>query len=134
MQSVPLRVFDERCGSVKAEPVIVEHRGGEFCKVMHLEPRRCICQQRKARGVRLGKAVVGKGHDVCDNLFLYVGLDVALVHSCAQAFLDLCQTFVGSFKAERAAQLFCLTASKSGNDHRHSQKLLLKERHTERAF
>src|SRR6478672_9678218 len=84
--------------------------------------------------MRLGKAVVSECHNVCGDFVLYVLVDAAFGHAGAEAFFDLCETFVGAFETERTAKLFGLAARKSRDLHRHPKKLFLKKWYTKRAF
>src|SRR5215204_4254255 len=115
MQSMSLSIFHKRCGGIKSERVVIEHRRHETCTVMDYEIRRRICEQRKAVGVRFWKAVVSERLDAGDDLVLCRLVDVVARHPGPQVCFDLLHSSVRPFEAHRASQFFGLTARKPGD-------------------
>ena len=64
---MPLRIFHENGGCVKAHWLVVEDGAGEGGEILHFEIGRCIGDEREAGSVGLGEAIEGEGADVLDN-------------------------------------------------------------------
>ena len=128
-----LRVLDERRRVVEPHRLVVEERRVERRRVVHLEIRARVREQREAGGVRLGKPVQRERRDRRDDLLGRVAGDALPRHALAQLHFDLLHPLLGSLEAHRAPQLLGLAAGEAGGHHRHPQQLLLKQRHAERA-
>src|SRR5687767_8713498 len=63
LQSMPLRILDQCRGAIETHGLVVQYRGGEGRKIMTLQVRACIRDQRKACGMRLRKPVKCEGRD-----------------------------------------------------------------------
>ena len=81
-----------------------------------------------------GKSVHGEGRDALHDILLRLGADAVARHAGAQAAFEILHALHGAAHAHGAAQLLGLSAGEAGNGHSHAQKLLLKERHAERAL
>ena len=68
LDAVALRVLDDRRRAVEAHRLRVEQRAGELGRVVHLDRRRRVDEQREARGVRLGEAVLAEAVDLLVEL------------------------------------------------------------------
>ena len=67
LDAVPPRVLHELRRRVEAHRLAVEQRGAERRRLVPLEPRRGVDQQREARRVRLGKAVFAEALDLLED-------------------------------------------------------------------
>ena len=56
-QSVPLRVFHQCGGAVKAHRLVVEHGGSESSQIMAFQIGARVCNKREAGGMGFGKTV-----------------------------------------------------------------------------
>ena len=79
-----LRVLDQRRRMVEPHRLVVEERRVERRRVMHLEIRARVGEQREAGGVRLGKAVQRERGDRRDDLLRRLAGD-ALAAPCPRA-------------------------------------------------
>ena len=128
-----LRVLDERRRVIEPHRLVVEERRVERRRVMHLEIRARVGQQREARRVRFGKSVQRERRDRRDDPLRGLAGDALPRHALAQLHFDLLHPLLGSLEAHRAPQFLGLAAGESGGHHRHPQQLLLEQRHAERA-
>ena len=119
---------------VEPHGLIVEERRVERRRVVHLQVRTRIREQRETCRVRLRKSVQRKRGDRQDDLLHRVRRDALLRHALAQLHLDLLHTLLGAFEAHRTAKFLGLSTREPRSHHRHAQQLLLKERHAKRAL
>ena len=73
--------------------------------MMMLEPRRDVDQQRKARCMRLGEAVLAEAADLLEDLLGELRAVAALQHASDQALVHVLQAAAARFGHEAA--LFC---------------------------
>ena len=92
-----------------------------------------VGDQREAGGVGFGEAVQRERGDGLHDGVLRLSADAVLLHAGAQADLDVAHPRLGAFEAHRAPQLLGLAPAETGGDHRHAQKLFLKQRDAQRA-
>ena len=131
---MPLRVLDQRGRMVEAHRPVVQHRSEEGRRVTALDPGAGVGEQREAGGVRFGEAVQRERRDRFNDPVLLRAGDAVARHALAQLDLDLGHLSFGALESEGAAQLLGLSAGEARGDHRHTQKLLLEQRHAERAL
>ena len=93
---------------IEPHRLVVEERRVERRRVMHLEIRARVGEQREARGVRLGKSVQRERRDRRDDLLGRVAGDPLPRHAVAQLHFDLLHPLLGSLEAQRAPQLLGL--------------------------
>ena len=80
----------------------------------------------------LGKAVVGEGSHLDEDLLGDVTGDAALGHAGEQPLLQLLHPLVRALRAHRLAELIGLGRREAGDVDRHLHQLLLEQRHAER--
>ena len=131
---MPLGILDQRRRVIEPERLVVEQRRVERRRVVRLQVRAGIHDQREARGVRLGEAIERERRDRPEDALGRLARDAALGHARSQSSLDLSHARFGSLEPHRPAQFLGLAARESRHDHRHAQQLLLEQRHAERAL
>ena len=119
---------------VEPHRLIVEERRVKRRRVVHLQIRARVGQQREARRVRFGKSVQRKRSDRQGDLIGGLAGNALPRHPLAQLHFDLLHPPFRSLEAQRAAQFFRLPSRKSRGDHGNPQQLFLKQRHAERAL
>src|SRR5439155_3822545 len=67
------RIANELSGLVEAHRLAVEDGGAEDVRIMALDPRRGVDQEREACGVALGKAVFAEAFDLAEAALGEVG-------------------------------------------------------------
>ena len=129
-----LRVAHDLRGRVKAHRLRIQQRGGEDVGIMAFEPGRRVDQNRETRGVAFGKAVFAEAFDLREARFGEVARHTRSP-SCRDEF-----RFQRSDRADalerrhRAAQFVRLRRRKAGADDGDLHRLLLEQRHAERAL
>src|SRR3954466_1418286 len=131
--AVALRVFHQRRGMIETHRLIVQERGIERRRVVRLQIRARIYEQREARGVRFRKSIQRERRNRADNFFGSLIANALLGNTGTQLRLDLLHPVLGAFEPEGPPQLLRLASRKSSRDHRHSQQLLLEQRHAKRS-
>src|SRR6185503_15936064 len=129
-----LRILDEREGLIKTHRLVVENRGRERREVITFQIRTRISNEREAGRMRLRKTIKRKRTDRQNDLVLFLSGDSVSTQAFTQLPLDYLHARFRAFETKRASQLFSLAPRKAGADHGHAQELLLKQRHSERAF
>ena len=129
-----LRVLHQREGVVEAHRLVVEERAHERRRVVGLQVRARVGDEREARRVRLGKAVERERADRAHDRVGRLARDPTLRHPAAQPSLDSLHALPGALEAHRPPQLLGLAAREAGRGHGDPQELLLEERHPERAL
>ena len=126
--------FTSVAGCVEAHRPAVEQRARERRRVVRLQVRRGVGDQREARRVRLGEAVEREGGDAAARSppARAPVMPRAAMPSRRRCSIA-CHALDRALEAHRAAQLLGLAAGEAGDRHRHAQELLLEERHAERA-
>src|SRR6185312_15012171 len=85
LDAVLLRVLEDRRRRVEPHRLAVHQRGGELRGVMHLDPRAGVHEEREARGVALGEAVLGEALDLRVEPVGELPVDAALGEAAFQA-------------------------------------------------
>ncbi len=117
---------------IEAHRLVVEERGVERRREVHLQVRARVGEQREARRVRLREPVERERRDRRDDLVRRGAGDAVGRHALAQLALDRPHPALGPLEAERTPQLLGLPAGEARRHHRDPQQLLLEERHAER--
>ena len=119
---------------VEAHRLVVEERRVERRRIMRLEVRARVGDEREAGGVRFGESIQRERADREHDAIGHRTRDTAFGHAGTQLHLDGFHALLGTLEPHRAPQIFGLPAGETGHHHRHAQKLLLEERHAERAL
>ena len=134
LQSMPLRILDNRERLIKTHRLVVERGCGKRRQVMTFEIGAGVSNQRKAGGVWFGKAVERERSDWLYDLVLCLRADAIACHALSQLYFDFFHARFRTFEAERTPQFFGFATAKARADHRHLEQLFLKERHPQRAL
>ena len=129
-----LRVLDQCRRMVEPHRLVVQQRGIEGGRIVDLQIRAGIDDEREARRVRLGKPIERKRRDRQHDRIGGRADDAVGRHAGAQLALDLLHPLLRPLESHRPAQLLGFAAGESRHGHRHAQQLLLEERHAERAL
>ena len=121
-------------GMVEAHGLVVEQRRVEGRRVMRLEIRAGIGQQREAGRVAFREAVQGEGGDGAHDGLCRLARDPLRRHAVAELSLHLVHGLLAALEAEGAPQFLRLAAGEARRRHGHAQQLFLEERHAERAL
>ena len=131
---MPLRVFHERRRVVEAHRPRVQDRGVEGGRVVRLQIRARVRDQRERRRVRFGEPVERERRDGFHDLLLRRGVDSPLGHAAPQLLLDRSHPLLRALEPHRAPQFLRLAAREARGDHRDLEQLLLEERDAEGAL
>ncbi len=132
--AVPLRILHDRRGMVEPHGLIVEECRVKRRRVVRLQIRARVDNQREAGGVRLREPIERKRRDRPDNLLGRPGVDALPRDPGTQLLLDLPHACLRALEPHRPAQLLGLAAGEPGRHHRHAQQLFLEEWHAKRAL
>ncbi len=127
-------ILDQRTGRVETHRLRVEDRRGEFGRVVVLEVRARVHEQREARRVRLGEAVVGEGVYLAVDPARRVLGDSVASHPVDELLADRRHPLAAALVPHRPAQRVGLAGGEAGRLDRHAHPLLLEERNAERAL
>ena len=119
---------------VETHRLAVQQRAAKRGRLVMLEPRRHVNQQRKARGMRLGETVFAEALDLLEEPLGELLVVAALRHAVDQPPLEALELAVAPPRRHRAAQLIRFTGREAGGDHRQLHHLFLEDRHAERAL
>ena len=132
--AVTLRVLHDLRRRVEAHRLAVDQRRGERRRLVLLEPRRDVDQQREARGVRFGKAVFAEAEDLLEDPARELLGVAALAHAADQPLLEGAEPALALPRRHRPPQLVGLARREARGDDRELHDLLLEDRHAERAL
>ena len=121
-------------GVVEAHGLVVEQRRVEGRRVMRLEIRAGIGQEREAGRMAFRKSIQGEGGDRAHDGLRRLARDPLPRHAGAELPLHLVHGLLAALEAEGAPQFLRLAAGEARRRHGHAQELLLEERHAERAL
>jgi hypothetical protein len=127
-------VLHELRRSVKAHRLAVDQCRGERGRLVALEPRRDVDQQREACRVRLREAVFAETEDLPEDLPRELLRVATLAHAADQPLLEMTEAALALPRGHRAAQLVGLARREARRNHRELHHLLLEDRHAERAL
>ena len=117
---------------VEAHRLAVEQRGAEDLRVVPLDPGRDVDEQREARRVALGEAVLAEALDLAEAALGELARVAVADHAVDEL---LAEGVDGAHVAEGghgAAQLVGLVGREAGRDDGDLHRLLLEQRHAER--
>src|ERR1700730_16089407 len=133
-ETVAVSIFDQGCRGIKAHWLVVEQSHIKLSGSMHLQPGTSVTDQRKTDRVRFWKSVQGKRGDGGEDFFCYFVVYVICSERITQLLFDALHSFLRTMITECSPQFFRFISRKVGHDHCDFQHLLLKKRHTKRAF
>ena len=131
--AVALRILDERPRCVEPHRLRVEHRAEEFRRVVVPQVGARVHQEREARRMALGEAVVGEGVDLVVDALRDVGGDPVARHPVDHPLCDRRHPLAAPLVPHRLAELVGLPRREPRRRDRYLHPLLLEERHAERA-
>ena len=79
--AVAARVVDQNFGGIKPHRLHVEDRRGKNGRMVTLEIRRLVSEQRETGGVRFGKTVIGETFEHMKELLGGGAIDAVLDHA-----------------------------------------------------
>ena len=129
VDAVAAGVADQRLGGVEAHRLVAQQPGQERRRVVQLEPRRRVDQQREAQRVRLGEAEVGERQDLHVDRVGQLAGDAAPRHARRRASA-LIDSIRSTPRLEPIARRSRSASSRRAvaEGHRHRHQLLLEQR------
>ena len=122
-----LGVLDDRSWRIEAHRLRVEDRRGELRCVVVLEIRRCVHQQREARGVRFRKSIVGERVDLIVNPQRNVFRDAVPLHAVDELLTNGGHALATALVPHRLAKRVRFAGREARGRDRNLHPLLLKE-------
>jgi hypothetical protein len=121
-------------GAVETHGLRVEQRREKARRLVVLEPAAHGDQQREARGVAFGKAVVAEAEDLLEDGFGELGLVAVVGHAFDELLVEFFEPALALPRRHGAAQLIGLIGREPGRDHGDLHHLLLEDGNAQRAF
>jgi hypothetical protein len=131
---MPAGVAHQLRRRVKTHRLAVEQRATKCRRVVALEPGRDIDQQREARRMGLGEAIVAEAEDLPVQALGELGPIASFTHAGLESSFIRLETAASLPGRHRATQVVRLARGKAGRDHRQLDHLLLEDRYPERTL
>ena len=103
LHAVPLRIFNECSRRIEPHRLCIEHRAKKLWRVVMPQIRTRIHDQREARGVTLGEAIVRKGIDLIVDPLRNIGRNAIRFHSRDHPLADVGHPLAAALVPHRAA-------------------------------
>ncbi len=128
------RVADDLRRGVEAHGLAVEQRRGEDVGMDAFDPSGDVDQEREARRMRQREAVIAEALDLVEAAAREIGAVAVGAHAGDEFFLENVDIAVAAKGGHGAAQAIRLAAGEASADHGDLHRLLLEERHAQRAL
>ncbi len=130
LDAMRLRVAHDLRRRIEAHGLAVEQRAGEDLGMKAFEPGRDIDEEREARGMRKGKAVVAEAFDLLEATPGEIRLVAVPDHAGDEFLFEAHDVAIAAECGHGAAQAIGFSGREARGDHGDLHRLLLEERHT----
>ncbi len=124
----------EHCRTVKTHRLIIEQCRSKRREIMKFQICAGIGDQCEARRMGFREPVAREGCNLRDDLFLCFGTEAVLCHAAPQLRFNFVHAFFRTLETHRSTEFFRFAACEVRRNHRHTEQLFLKERHTQSSF